>query len=64
MATLATWVRCGYATARTARALGVRRHTLEYRLGRIRARTGLDLDAAVDRLAVELALSARGDLRD
>lgn len=64
VATLATWVRCGYATARTARALGVHRHTLDYRLGRIRACTGLDLDAPVDRLAVELALFVRGDLRD
>ncbi len=63
VATLATWVRCGYASARTARALGVHRHTLDYRLGRIRARIGLDLDSPVDRLAVELALFVRGDLR-
>ncbi|MGK5557426.1 PucR family transcriptional regulator, partial [Actinomadura kijaniata] len=41
---------------RTAAALNVHRQTLYYRLSRIEALTGLDLDSGTDRLLLHMAL--------
>ncbi|MFB9834123.1 PucR family transcriptional regulator, partial [Actinoallomurus acaciae] len=41
---------------RTAEALSVHRQTLYYRLSRIKALTGLDLDSGADRLLLHLAV--------
>ncbi|MFE1444023.1 PucR family transcriptional regulator [Streptomyces sp. NPDC058739] len=44
--------------ARTAAALGIHRQTLYYRLSRVEALTGLDLDDGEDRLLLHMALKA------
>ncbi|WP_314177161.1 helix-turn-helix domain-containing protein [Streptomyces winkii] len=44
--------------ARTAAALGIHRQTLYYRLSRIEALTGLDLDDGTSRLLLHMALKA------
>jgi purine catabolism regulator len=62
MATLETWLHHGNV-ARTARALGVHRNTLLYRLERIRDITGLDLEDGATRLNLFVALRAREALR-
>ncbi|MEK8172693.1 helix-turn-helix domain-containing protein [Streptomyces sp. M19] len=49
--------RAGQAS-RTARALGIHRQTLYYRLSRVEQLTGLDLDAGEDRLLLHMALKA------
>jgi len=46
-----------------ARALGVHRHTLRYRVRRVAELTGRDLDAAADRVEFWLALQAAEMLR-
>lgn len=44
---------------RTAAALGIHRQTLYYRLSRVEALTGLDLDDGEDRLLLHMALKGR-----
>ena len=46
-----------------ARALGVHRHTLRYRIRRVAELTGRDLEAAADRVEFWLALQAADVLR-
>ncbi|MEV8567860.1 helix-turn-helix domain-containing protein [Streptomyces sp. NPDC051322] len=47
---------CAGQAGRTAAALGIHRQTLYYRLSRIEALTGLDLDEGEDRLLLHMAL--------
>jgi hypothetical protein len=61
LATLAAYLRHGMCTAAAARSLFVHRHTLEYRLRRVRHLTGLDLGHPLHRLRAELALLMTGD---
>jgi purine catabolism regulator len=62
MGTLQAWLHHGNV-ARTARALGVHRNTLLYRLERIQDMTGLDLEDGATRLNLFVALRAREALR-
>jgi DNA-binding PucR family transcriptional regulator len=57
--TLDVYLRHGGNATRTANALFLHRNSLRYRLARIRALTGLDLDDADDRLALQVALLLR-----
>ncbi|CAM5364505.1 hypothetical protein SALBM135S_08473 [Streptomyces alboniger] len=61
LATLTAYLRHGMCTAAAARSLFVHRHTLEYRLDRVRHLTGLDLSHPLHRLRAELALLMTGD---
>ena len=45
--------------AETARRLGIHERTVRYRLARIAALTGLDLDDPDERFRIELALRGR-----
>lgn len=63
--TLVTWFAHDMKSTATARALHLHRNTLDYRLGRVAAATGLDLDRLDDRLLLYIALQLRhpsGDL--
>ncbi|MFE9396286.1 PucR family transcriptional regulator [Streptomyces flavidovirens] len=60
LATLSVYLRHGMCAATAARALYVHRHTLEYRLRRVRELTGLDLRQPLHRLRAELALLLTG----
>jgi hypothetical protein len=55
-ATAETWLDLGGSPGRTAAALCVHRQTLYYRLGRIEALTGLDLDDGDARLLLHASL--------
>ena len=55
-ATLRAWFAQRMNTAATARALGVHRNTLDHRLRRVEALTGLALDAMDGALQLYLAL--------
>jgi hypothetical protein len=57
-ATLEEYLRHGGRLRETAAALYVHRNTLAYRLGRVEALLGVNLDNPDERLAVELALRA------
>ena len=59
VATLDVYLRFGGALASAARAAGVHRNTLSYRLGRIADLTGRDLSDPRTRLLLQLALAAR-----
>lgn len=50
------WVACDMQPLRTAQRLGIHRNTLEYRMGRISALTGLDLNRGDDRLLLYAAV--------
>ena len=54
--TLMAWVACDMQPLRTAQRLGIHRNTLEYRMGRISALTGLDLNLGDDRLLLYAAV--------
>lgn len=64
--TFRAYLESGSSPKATAARLGIHRHTVDYRLGRLRELTGLDLRQAEDRLTLELAvrvLDAAADLR-
>lgn len=54
--TLQAWFACDESSAATASALHVHRNTLDYRLRRIEALTGLDLARSEDRLLLYVSL--------
>jgi PucR C-terminal helix-turn-helix domain/GAF domain len=54
--TFRTYLDSGASLKGAASTLGVHPHTVEYRLGRLRELTGLDLRRTEDRLTLELAL--------
>ncbi len=54
--TLAAYLRHGGNSTQTADALFMHRNSLRYRLARIRAITGLDLDDPDSRLALQVAV--------
>jgi carbohydrate diacid regulator len=54
--TLQTWFACDESAAATATALAIHRNTLDYRLRRIEALTGLDLARSEDRLLLYVSL--------
>jgi carbohydrate diacid regulator len=56
--TLELYLQTGSSVAATARALFVHRNTVHYRLHRIEAETGLQLDRLEHRMLCELALLA------
>ncbi|HVM64506.1 MAG TPA: helix-turn-helix domain-containing protein, partial [Acidimicrobiales bacterium] len=56
--TLSAYVECGGSYEATAAALNVHRSTLRYRLGRIKALSGLDLSDPDTRFNVQLATRA------
>jgi hypothetical protein len=53
---LAAWLRAGGSTVTAARALFVHRHTLDYRMAKVREITGLDLNDPAQRFLVQTAL--------
>jgi purine catabolism regulator len=53
--TLRTWARLGFGQARVAGALGLHVNSLRYRLKRVEALTGLDLDDPETRFNVQVA---------
>jgi purine catabolism regulator len=53
---LESYLRHGGNSTRAAEALFLHRNSLRYRLARIRALTGLDVDDADERLALQVAL--------
>jgi DNA-binding PucR family transcriptional regulator len=57
--TLATYLDCQGSVAATARALHLHRNAVSYRLRRITALLGVDLDDPDERLALHLACRAR-----
>src|SRR3954463_8002060 len=54
--TLAAYLRCAGNSNRTADALYLHRNSLRYRLARIRALTGLDIDEPDTRPALQIAV--------
>jgi carbohydrate diacid regulator len=54
--TLQTWFACDESSAATAAALDIHRNTLDYRLRRIEALTGLDLVRSEDRLLLYVSV--------
>lgn len=54
--TLQTWFACDESAAATAAALAIHRNTLDYRLRRIEALTGLDLARSEDRLLLYVSV--------
>jgi carbohydrate diacid regulator len=54
--TLQAWFACDESSAATAAALGIHRNTLDYRLRRIEAVTGLDLGRSEDRLLLYVSV--------
>ena len=61
--TLETWFACDASVSVAAARLFAHRHTIRYRLDRVRELTGLDVTAAVDREQLALGLRARRVLR-
>jgi PucR family transcriptional regulator, purine catabolism regulatory protein len=61
--TLIVWLESGRRSGETARKLGVHPHTLAYRLRRIEALTGRDLDSPSTTAELWLAIQARALLR-
>lgn len=57
VATLRVYLATGGNVRATAQQLGVHRHTVQYRLQRVRDLTGLNLNDGRDRLTLELALA-------
>lgn len=57
--TLATWLACDASVSVTAARLYAHRHTIRYRLDRVRELTGLDPATTVDRERLVLGLRAR-----
>ena len=57
--TLEAYLESGSSVAATARALYLHRNTVHYRLRKVEARTGLDLDRMEHRMLFELGLLAR-----
>lgn len=57
---LAAWLRAGGSTATAARALFVHRHTLDYRMAKVRQLTGLDLTDPTQRFLAQTALFVLG----
>jgi len=57
--TLDAWFACNRNVAATARRLGIHERTAVYRLQRVEALTGLDLDDADDAFRLQLALRGR-----
>jgi purine catabolism regulator len=60
--TLAALLDSGWRWSKAAEALGVHRHTLRYRMDRLRELTGRDPDDAADRMELWLALRAEAAL--
>ncbi|MEV7419043.1 helix-turn-helix domain-containing protein [Streptomyces sp. NPDC089919] len=56
--TVEVFLDCAGQAGRAAAALGIHRQTLYYRLSRVEALTGLDLDEGEDRLLLHMALKA------
>lgn len=59
--TLAAYLRHGGNATRTADALFLHRNSLRYRLARIGALTGLNIEEANDRLALQIAVLLEED---
>lgn len=57
--TLATWLACDASVSVTAARLYAHRHTIRYRLDRVRELTGLDPATTIDRERLVLGLRAR-----
>ena len=57
--TLATWLACDASVSVTAARLYAHRHTIRYRLDRVRELTGLDVTSTTDRERLVLGLRAR-----
>lgn len=57
--TLETWLACDASVSVTAARLYAHRHTIRYRLDRVRELTGLDVTATEDREQLALGLRAR-----
>lgn len=57
--TLETWLACDASVSVTAARLFAHRHTIRYRLDRVRELTGLDVTATEDREQLALGLRAR-----
>lgn len=62
--TLRAYLGSGSSLKATAARLGVHPHTVDYRLGRVRELTGLDLRLAEDRLTLELAVRVLDTVAD
>jgi DNA-binding PucR family transcriptional regulator len=60
--TLDVFVRVSFSTHATAKALGVHRHTVDYRIRRIESLLGRSVRTGLDRLLVEMALFARSQM--
>ena len=57
--TLGTWLACDASVSVTAARMFAHRHTIRYRLDRVRELTGLDVTSTVDRERLVLGLRAR-----
>ncbi len=57
--TLSTWLACDASVSVTAARMYAHRHTIRYRLDRVRELTGLDVTSTVDRERLVLGLRAR-----